>query len=54
LAGDTADTQKVTFKSSSDKHSKDDLVKSLAENAKKYIVKDVKKAAGKKGGDKKS
>jgi len=39
----------VTFKSTTDKHSKDDLVKSLAENAKKYIVKDVKKAAEKKG-----
>jgi hypothetical protein len=44
LSGDVAGTQKVTFRSKTEKHSKDDLVKSLGDKATTYVVKEVKKA----------
>ena len=37
-AGDKAGTQKVTFQSTSDKLKKEDAVKSLGEEAKRYVV----------------
>jgi hypothetical protein len=46
-AGDEAGTQKVTFDSTTDKHTKEDLVKSIGPEAEKYIVKDVKKTTTK-------
>ena len=42
-AGATADTQKVTFESTTDKHTKDDLVKSIGAEANKFVVKEVAK-----------
>ncbi|MGI8605480.1 MAG: hypothetical protein ACR2OZ_21100 [Verrucomicrobiales bacterium] len=46
--GDTAETQKVTFNSTTDKHTKDDLVKSIGADANKYVVKEVSKGDKKK------
>lgn len=42
MPGDEAGTQKVTFVSTTDKHKKDDLVKSLGKKAETYVVKEVK------------
>jgi hypothetical protein len=45
LPGDSGDTQKVTFESTSDKHDKAALDKSLGDQAATYVVKKVDKAA---------
>jgi hypothetical protein len=47
-AGDKPGTQKVTFKSTSDKISKQDAIKKLGSKASRYVVKDLKKADAKK------
>ena len=39
----------ITFDSTTDKHTKEDLVKSIGADATKYVVKEVKKKAAKSG-----
>jgi hypothetical protein len=47
-AGEKEGTQKVTFKSTSGDIKKDDAVKSLGDEAKKYVVKEFAKQEEKK------
>ena len=47
-AGDKPGTQKVTFKSTSDKISKEDAIEKLGSKSSRYVVKDLKKAEAKK------